>query len=74
MKNAFYFILKALFILKIFKLLSQLFSHVEKTAWFERLGEPQSLWRHNLVYKKLQCTCYPISHKVKITRQWNLAN
>ena len=29
MKNAFYFILKALFILKIFKFLSCLFGHVE---------------------------------------------
>ena len=36
MKNAFYFILKALFALKIFKLLSWLFGHVEKTAWLER--------------------------------------
>ena len=34
-KNAFYFILKALFILKIFKFLSWLFGHVEKTAWLE---------------------------------------
>ena len=31
MKNAFYFILKALFILKIFKLLSWLFGHAEKS-------------------------------------------
>ena len=30
MKNAFYFILKAIFILKIFKCLSWLFGHVEK--------------------------------------------
>ena len=36
MKNAFYFILKALFVLEIFKLLSWLFVHVEKTAWLER--------------------------------------
>ena len=32
MKNAFYFILKALFIRKIFKCLSRLFGHVGKTA------------------------------------------
>ena len=32
MKNAFYFILTALFFLKIFKLLFGLFGHVEKTA------------------------------------------
>ena len=38
MKNAFYFILKALFVYKIFKFLSSLFGHCEKTAWLERLG------------------------------------
>ena len=32
MKNAFYFILKALFVLKIFKFLSRFFGHVGKTA------------------------------------------
>ena len=32
MKNAFYFILKALFVLKIFKYLSRVFGHVGKTA------------------------------------------
>ena len=32
MKNAFYFILKALFDLKIFKFLSRLFGHVGKTT------------------------------------------
>ena len=37
MKNAFYFIIKALFVLKIFKYLSWLFGHVEKTTWLERL-------------------------------------
>ena len=31
-KNTFYFILKALFVLKIFNFLSWLFGHVEKTA------------------------------------------
>ena len=36
MKNAFDFTLKAVFILKIFKFLSWLFDHVEKTTWLER--------------------------------------
>ena len=36
MKNAFYFILKALFVLKISKFLSWLFSHIVKTARLER--------------------------------------
>ena len=33
MKNTSYFILKALFVLKIFKFLSCISGHVEKTAW-----------------------------------------
>ena len=37
MKNAFYFISKALFLLKIFKFLSWLYGHVEQTAWLEKL-------------------------------------
>ena len=36
MKNAFYFILKALFVPKILKCLSWLLGHVEKKAWVER--------------------------------------
>ena len=38
MKNAFYFILKALFVLKVFKFLSWFFGHVGKTTWSERWG------------------------------------
>ena len=37
-KNTFYFILKAFFVLKIFKFLSWVFDHVEKTASLEREG------------------------------------
>ena len=36
MKNAFYFILKAVFIPKMFKCLSWFFGHVEKKVWLER--------------------------------------
>ena len=36
MKDDFCFILKSLFVLKIFKFLPRLFSHVEKIAWLER--------------------------------------
>ena len=35
MKNAIYFILKAIFVLKIFMFLSGHFGYVEKTAWLE---------------------------------------
>ena len=38
MKNAFYFIIKTQFVLKIFMLLLRLFGHVEETAWLERYG------------------------------------
>ena len=37
MKDTFYFILKAYFILKIFKFLCWLFGHVEKTIWLKIL-------------------------------------
>ena len=37
MKNAFYFILKALFVLKIFRFLSWLFDHVEKTVLIRKI-------------------------------------
>ena len=36
MKNAFYFIVRALSVLKIFKFLSWIFAQVGKTAWLER--------------------------------------
>ena len=42
MKNAFYFISKPLFVLKIFKFLSWLFGHVEKTTRLEILKFMQS--------------------------------
>ena len=37
-KNAFYFILKAFFVLKIFKFLSWFFGHLEKATWLETHG------------------------------------
>ena len=36
-KNPFHFFWKAIFVLKIFKFLSFLFGHVEKTAWLETI-------------------------------------
>ena len=44
MKNAFYSIVKAFFVLKIFNFLSWLFGHVEKTAWLERGGQFQNFY------------------------------
>ena len=70
MKHVFYFILKALFILKILKFLSWLVVHVEKTAWLERYTSFQNLRRHNLVNKQSQ---YTYSHGVKAMRESNLA-
>ena len=37
MKNAFYFILKALFVLTIFKFLLWIFDHIEKNDWIRRV-------------------------------------
>ena len=51
MKNAFYFILKAFFILKIFKFLSWLFGHVEKKDLFKKIT--------------ITILCYPTSHEEK---------
>ena len=42
MKNAFSFILKVLFVLKIINFLLWLFGHVEKTTWLERQGSFQN--------------------------------
>ena len=72
MKNAFYFILKALFVLNIFKFLSRIFGHVGKTTWLERYDWFQNLWRQSLVNKQFQNTYYPISNEVKATGHWNL--
>ena len=72
--NIFYFILKALFVLKIFKFLPWLFGCVGKTAWLERQGWLQNPWRCSLVNKHLQYTYSPIFQKVKPTRGWNLVN
>ena len=35
MENIFYFTLKALVVLKVFKILSWFFGHAEKTTWLE---------------------------------------
>ena len=36
LKNAFYFVLKAAFLHKIFKLLFWVFDHIVKMAWLEK--------------------------------------
>ena len=53
-KNVFYFILKAFFFLKMFKLLSWLFGHGEKTALLKKDKIViWKLWRHNLANEQL---------------------
>ena len=58
MEDAFYFILKALFVLKIFKFLSRLFGHVEKRPGTQTIVD----------------TYFPISPKIKEIRQLNLVS
>ena len=56
MKNVFYFILKAIFVLKIFEFLPYVFGPVGKTAWLERSQQTfvgledvlKTSWRHVL--------------------------
>ena len=50
MDNAFYFILKALFVLKILKFCSDFFDHVGK--WLDNKAKV-NLWRHKLDNKQL---------------------
>ena len=51
MKNALYFVLKALFVLKIFKLLSRRFGHLGKMAWLEH----GTTIRTGITCKKIPC-------------------
>ena len=71
MKNAFYFPLKVIFVLKIFKFLSWLFGSYKKTTLLETSGQFQNLCHHNMVNKQLQCAYLPISQGVKTIKQWN---
>ena len=54
----FFFILKALFVVKIFKLLCSSFGLL-RTTWLEQKSEFQSLWRHSLVNKQLKINILP---------------
>ena len=71
MKNAFYFILKAFFVLKTFELLLSLSSRKNDFDQKDNV-KFQNLWHHSLVNKQLQYTYCQISQKVKTTRQRNL--
>ena len=71
MKNVFYFTLKALMVLKIFRLCLNILV-MREIVWLVRWNWFQNLWHHNLVKKQLQYTFYPISQEVKAMRQWKL--
>ena len=72
MKNAFYFIIKALFVL-IFNFFPWLFEHEEKTAWLERQVN-FDIYDVTAWLTKNYNTHYLISHELKATRQWNLVS
>ena len=65
-ESAFYFILRDLFVLEIFKFLSWLFCHVENMA-LVTLESKINFEIHVVTY-------FQISHEVKSTRQWNVVN
>ena len=62
MKNAFYFILKALFVLKIFQSISWRFGHVEKVELKDKVN-----FKMYDITSLLTNNCK--SHEVKATRQ-----
>ena len=67
MKNAFYSILKVLFVLKIFKFLS--FLSCRKNSFIKEVSLISKLRRHNQVNKQLQYTYCAIFREVKATWQ-----
>ena len=80
MKNAFYLILKALFVLKIFKFLSRLFWSCRKNGLINKAKTNFKIydatdWYYNktpqtgiIINKKLQYTYYIISQEVKTAK------
>ena len=68
MKNAFYFILNALFVLKIFKFLSLLLGHVEKGL---DLKDKVNFKIHDVTAWLINncITHYPISREAKTAKQ-----
>ena len=69
MKNAFYFMLKALFVLEIFKFLSWVFGYVEKqldkkVKAYSKIYDVTDWSRHIAQYL----------NKVKTIKQWNLVS
>ena len=71
-QSTFYFILKAFFVPKIFKFLSWLFGHVEKTTWLERQINFEF---HDVTAWLAKITIHVFkSLKLKAARQWNLVS
>ena len=65
-KNAFYFILKALFVLRTFKSLSWLFGHVEKTTFLEREHSKSTFAQDLKTCSPLVVFEHPICHDFPI--------
>ena len=65
MKNAFYSMLKTLFVLKIF-------SFFMLTFWFEKRLDKKATINIKIMTSHTQCTYYPKTEEVKATRQSNL--
>ena len=75
MKNAFYFIFKVLFVLKVFKYMSWLFGHVEKMAWFRNKRLISKFVTSQPSQQTITIHIYcSISYEVKTTRQSNLVS
>ena len=61
--------------LNIREQLSNCVLHAKVFLKFSSKFTGKQMWKcHNQVNKQLQYTYYPISHKVKATKHWNLVN
>ena len=74
MKNAFYFILKTLFVLKILNFLSWPFGHVEKNGLIRKTRLISKVMTSQPGKKQWQYTYCSISHELNATRQWTLVS
>ena len=72
MKNAFYFTLKALLVLEIFKFLSWIFCQVVKHL--DQKDTNSKFICHHLGNKQLEHSYCPVSQEVKAIRHWSLVS
>ena len=71
-EKCFFFYLKSSFHSRDIWIFVSTFWSCRKNDLVRKIDYFQNLWGHKLVRKQLQCTSFPISHEVKVTRQRSL--